>query len=614
MDEPVQSGVVVRFGVFELDGQAHELRKNGIRLRLQGQPLEVLRLLVERAGEVVTREELRQRLWPADTFVDFDHSVNNAVARIREALGDSSDAPRFIATVPRRGYKFLAPVELRPSWPAYRSATPAVIARTRLRGWTLFVAFTAAIAVAGGIFSTWRGTRAQARPYRIAVLPIKNLSPEPDRDYFSDGLTDQIIYNLSIIDGLEVKSRTSSFQFKGKTSNVRNVGRDLQADLVLEGTVVRDAERLRLTIALVRVADDTTLWSNRYDRLMADVFAIQDDISRSIANELRLRGIGGQRRHDTNLGAYDLYLRALSLSNESAPGQGQERGLQVERAIELFRQATTEDRQFAPAYAATAEAWANLRNRGRSRESTERMREAALKAIELDPLLPDARATLGLVRATDLQWQDAESEFRRALELNPNSARTHADFARFVLLPEERTGEALAHLRRALALDPLSPSRRIQLAYALLRAGDYEKAQDLTEPIFAADPADYFAGQLTARALMHQGRLDPAVTILEKLPKQSGSDQYLGYAYAMMGRRNDAEALAAEPDPAAPRHQLVIYTALGDHERAFVALHAMVQANDWAVDVYPGDPELAPLRNDPRMKEFRHQRGLLANP
>src|SRR5712675_1826312 len=181
---------------------------------------------------------------------------------------------------------------------------------------------------------------------------------------------------------------------------------------------------------------------------MVDVFEIQDEISRSIANELRLKGIAGQRHYNTNLEAYDVYLQATALSNDNSPGAGQSRGRQLERAIELFRQVTTKDQQFAPAFAGAAESWANLRNRGRSRESTEWMREAAVRAIELDPLLPDAHATLGLVHASDLQWQNAEADFRRALELNPNSARTRADFAKFVLLPEGRTEEALVELRK----------------------------------------------------------------------------------------------------------------------------------------------------------------------
>ena len=607
---------VFRFGAFESDVRAGELRKAGARVKLQEQPWQVLIALLENAGEIVTREELRERLWPTDTFVDFDHSLNIAINKIRDALEDVAARPRFIETVPRRGYRFIAPVERTARLQPVQPAPPPGGARwTRINRLAVGGAALLVLAVAGFAARTLIvRTTPPPGPHAIVVLPLRNLSAEPDTDYFSDGLTDQIIYNLSILEGLAVKSRTSSFQFKSKADSVRDIGRQLQADLVLEGTVLRAAGRLRLTIALVRVADDVTVWSGRYDREMADVFEIQDEISRSIANELRLKGVAGQRHYNTNLEAYDVYLQAIALSSDNSPGAGQSRGRQLERAIELFRQVTTKDQQFAPAFAGAAESWANLRNRGRSRESTEWMREAAARAIELDPLLPDAHATLGLVHASDLQWQNAEADFRRALELNPNSARTRADFAKFVLLPEGRTEEALVELRKAEKLDPMPASRRIELAGALLRAGDYGTALALTGPIFAADPSDYFAGQLQARALMLQGKLSQAVAILEKLPKESGSHQYLGRAYAILGRRREAEALAAEPDPASPRYQLVIYTALGDRERAFAALQAMVNVNDWAADWYPGDPELASLRDDPRMREFRRQRGLTAEP
>jgi TolB-like protein/DNA-binding winged helix-turn-helix (wHTH) protein len=608
MEPAAAPGAVVwHFDAFDLDVAAAELRKAGTRVKLQEQPWQVLVALVERAGQTVTRDELRARLWPDDTFVDFDHGLNVAINKIRDALGDEAVRPRFVETVPRRGYRFIAPVEHIASRP------PAPVdGSDRRGGWARSIPWIARLAALAVVLLGGFAARAIWWPapssHVIAMLPLRNLSPEAGTDYFTDGLTDEIIDNLSTIEGLEVRSRGSSFHFKGNDVSASSAGKQLRADLVLEGTALRAEGKLRLSIDLVRAADDKMLWSARYDRQMADVFQIQDEISRAIVNELRLKGIGGRRRYNTDGEAYDLYLRALALSNDSSPGIA--RGQNLERAIELFHEVTTRDRQFAPAYAGAAEAWANLRNRGRSRESTERMREAAEQAMDIDPLLPDARATIGLVHASDLQWQSAEADFRRALALNPNSARTHADFARFVLLPEERTQEAEAEIRKAMDLDPLTTSRRIELAYLLLRRRTYDQAIALTAPIYAADPSDYVAGQIAARALWLEGKREQGLAILERLPKESGSHQYLGYAYAMMGRRREAEALADEPDPAASRHQLVIYTALGDRERAFAALRAMVEANDYAADEYPGDPELRSLRDDPWMREFRRQRGL----
>ena len=599
------SDVVYRCGVFEADERAGELRKSGTRVKLQEQPWQVLLALLETAGEVVTREELRERLWPTDTFVDFDHSLNIAVNKLRDALDDDAAKPRFIETVPRRGYRFIAPVERIATRP---SATRELsILRTRSLRTSRLAAGVAALVVLAIAAAAGR-MLLLPRPshHAIAVLPLMNLSSEPDSDYFSDGLTDQIIYNLSNIEGLEVKSPTSSFEFKGRQVDIRDAGEQLRADLALEGSVLRAAGKMRLTIALVRVADGVTLWSQRYDRETNDVFAIQDEISRAIVNELRLKGVGGQKRYSTDLSTYDLYLRAASLAYEQAPEYESE----LDSAVALLQQVTARDPQFVPAYAATADAYAHLRNRGRSRVSGERMRQAAEQAIALDPLLPEAQATLGLVRASELRWQEAESAFRRALDLNANLAGVRADFATFVLEPEDKLDEALAQLRMAVELDPLSVSRRILLAFGLLRAGEYRQALDISRTALAANPADKYAGQLAARALILAGRPYDAIHMLEGLGPTSHG--YLGYAYAIVGRRREAETLAVETDPAAARHQVLIYAGLGDRQRCFGALQAAAEADDAMADLYPGEPELASLRDDPRMRGFRRQRGLPA--
>ena len=603
--EPVAPGTEVwRFGPFELDLAAAELRKGGTRVKMQDQPWRVLVALVENGGRIVTREELRARLWPDDTFVDFDHGLNIAINKIRDALGDEAARPRFVETVPRRGYRFIAPLERIASPPPEAERRPG-----RRVGETRSIALlTGAIALAVVLIAAFAVRAAWwAKPplHVIAVLPLRNLNPEAGTDYFTDGLTDEIIDNLSTLEGLEVKSRSSAFHFKGSDVGASSAGRQLGADVVLEGTVSRAGGKLRLSVHLVRTADDVVLWSEQYSREMAGVFEIQDEIARAIVNGLRLKGIGGRRRYNTDLKTYDLYLRALSLSNENAVGVAQGR---LDEAIELLRQVTTTDPGFAPGFALTAEVWGNLRNRGRSRESTERMREAAGKAIELDPLLPAALASLGLVHSSDLRWKDAESDFLQALALDPSSARTRVDFARFVLFPEGRTEDGLAQLFKAVELDPLSTSRRLELGQGFMRAGAYEQAFAIAEPIFAANPANLGAGQMTARALMLRGKTAESVAIFEKLSQASHG--HLGYAYALLGQREKAEAMAAEADPAAARHQLLIYTALGDADRAFAALREMVQAQDYAVDWFPGDPELAPLRDDPRMTAFRRERGL----
>ena len=600
--DPLASQVVWRFGVFELDLRTGELRKDGTRVKLHGQPWEVLIALLENAGGIVTRQQLRDRLWPTDTFVDFDHSLNIAINKIRDALGDDRSNPRFIQTVPRRGYRFIAPVErLVVGQPGQSVASnrPRWARFTGLRAGGAAVLSVALIAIAARAITSSRPAR-----YAIAVLPLRNESAGPDAENLSDGLTDQIIYDLSTIDGLEVKSATSSFQFKNTSIDLREAGRQLQADLILEGAFLKAAGRLRLTIALMRVADGVTLWSQRYEQNIGDLAQIQDEISRAIVNQLRLKGVGGRRRYSTDPNTYELYLRALSLSNENAPGNAP----RLRRAVDLLQQVTSQDPSFAPAFATLAQDWAHMGNRGRSRESVQQMRAAVEQAIALDPLLPQAQAVVGLVRARDLRWQEAEAAFRRALELDPNLAAVRGDFAIYVLLPEGKVVDALAQIRRAIDVDPLSVTPRSQLAFVHLRAGDYDQALRISQAILAANPDSGIVLQLSARALLLTHKYDEALTILEKLGPPSHG--YLGYAYAMVGRRREAEALAAEDDPAAARHQVLIYAALGDRERCFDALRRLAEADDVMADLYPGEPELISLRDDPRMRAFLHQRGL----
>jgi TolB-like protein/DNA-binding winged helix-turn-helix (wHTH) protein/Flp pilus assembly protein TadD len=610
----------VHFGAFEVDLRTEELLKHGLKLRLPRQSFQVLVLLLQRSGELVSREELRERLWPADTFVDFDHGLNAAVNRLREALGDSAEEPRFIETLPRRGYRFVGQItEMTPEPASVRTNSPAtapapadtevareneqqtsnaaaqiVMKRARVLHWNWRTALLAAAVLLIATGGVWWRLRVQPRQYAIAVLPFKNLSPEPNSDYFSDGLTDEIIRDLSIIEGLQVKSRTSSSVFKDKPRNVHEVGSQLGANLLLEGSVLRAGERLRINVDLVRVADDSTLWSQRYDRDLKDVFAVQEEISRSIVNELRLKHVGGQRRYDTNLQAYDLYLRAESISDESKLGD----------AITLYRQVIAMAPDFAPAYAGLADVYAYLRHPRPpiAPDAEQQMRVTAEKAIQLDPLLPEAHGVMGLVYASDLAWGDAERSFQRALQLNPNLPGIHEDYGLFVLQPEGKVAEAVQQYREAVTLDPLSDSPRDVLAFGLINTGGYDEALEICRAARDPDDEDY------ARVLWFKGRHEEAIAILEKLdPSTRG---FLGYMYGSIGRRREAEQIAAEQDPAAIRHQALVYAGLGDKDRVLEAFEKMAAMHDHIVDIYSVWPEFALMRDDPRMKEFRQKRNL----
>jgi TolB-like protein/DNA-binding winged helix-turn-helix (wHTH) protein len=607
----------VQFDAFDLDLRSEELRKHGRRLRLPRQSFQVLALLLERPGELVTREQLCQRIWPADTFVDFEHGLNAVVNRLREVLGDSADAPRFIETLPKRGYRFVAQIATNhppvPASPGASDAAPAseLPAARWLAARSGRLATIAVVALAIGTAGVW-WRRSPARPtsYAIAVLPLTNLARDGSGEYFSDGLTDELIRDLSTIEGLEVKSRTSSFVFKGRPRDVREVGRQLHVNLVLEGSVLRSENHLRVDVALVRVDEDSAIWSRRYDTELSDVFSVQDEIARSIVNELRLKQVGGRRRYNINLEAYDLYLRAQMVSKSDNLQNG------LDDALVLYRQVIAKDNSFAPAYAGLALAYERLRlPRNLLPDAVQQMRDAADRAIELDPLLAEAHAAKGVAYASDLSWADAEHEFQRALQLDPDASRIHEAFSMAVLLREGRLTEAIRHLRAAAVLDPRSARTAYDLAFVLLEAGHYDEALELCRtvitanppfPSFARDPGPIL--QLHSRILWFRGNRTEAVATLERLGPASHG--FLGFAYARLGRRGEAEALAAEPDPAAVRHQALTYAGLRDGDAVFDALHKLAAVNDKAADLFPLYPELAFLRDDQRMVDFRRERRL----
>jgi len=441
----------------------------------------------------------------------------------------------------------------------------------------------------------------------IAVMPFGNLSAEPDSEYFVDGLTDEIIRNLSVIDGLEVRSRTSSFAFKNKPRATRDVGEALQATLVLEGSVLRERDRVRITAQLVRAADDVPLWSGRFDRKLEDVFAIQDEISRSIVNELRLKLGRGQRRYTTSTQAYDLFLKARVLQARRAED--------ARVSIDLFRQVVTADPSFAPAHAALASTYAYLSymfpiegGYAVPQEDAEAvMRPAALRALEIGPLLADAHAAMGHVHAFDRQWTKAETSFRRALSLNPSLTTTHTDFVISTLLPEGKLDQAMQLLETALRADPLSLDVRRVLAHVQINAGLYDRAIENCDRVLAVDPEFPFAKAWRVRALLHKGHVRESIAWLEA--QNRGAEGYLGYAYAVSGRRAEAEALAVKNEDH-PQRQVMIYAGLGDTDRAFAALDRFVAVNPRRAAAYLTRPELAQLRGDRRMLELRGKLGL----
>jgi TolB-like protein len=536
-----------------------------------------------------------------------DSVVRTEAARLRVRLSEyyagEGAADPLVIELPKGGY---APVFRRPEaageWtPPGQNSAPS---RPGTRGWLTITLASLALVLA---VSGWWWVRHNSAPIPIAVLPLNNLSEDPTNDYFADGLTNEIIRNLSIIDGLTVRSQTSSFAFKAGTANVREAGKQLGADYILEGSVLRFGQQLRINAVLVRVRDDIPLWSGKFDRELTDVFAIQDEIALGIVNSLRLKLGRGRRRYETSLEAYDLYLRARALQFR--------RGLSgYDPSIGVFNEAIAKDSSFAPAHAGLAAAHAARSTFFRYESAGEltKMRAAAERAIQLDPLLAEAHDALGMAYARDGQWEQSEKSFRRAIEIDPSRSESYRHFAAFLLLPLGRIEESLRQLRVAENADPLSSAARFYVAYVLISAGRYDEAAGQCEQ----QPMD-FEGKdlLLSRARLGQKRIHETIRILETALNRGvkeGSEVWgvLGHAYARAGRREDALRLAASIPSRNPFNQALIFAGLGDKDRTFEALDLAAAGGPTRIGRALTFPELALLRGDPRVKALRKKVGL----
>ncbi len=531
-----------------------------------------------------------------DYDVRQDSVVRNEAGKLRARLAeyyvDEGAADGLIIELPKGGYK-----------PAFRHIEKAIApvpgpAGSRRRVWILLAVAMAGCAIVSAVL--WQGILHRSAPIPIAVLPLVNLDRNPDHDYFADGLTGEIIRNLSIIDGLAVRSQTSSFAFKGKPQNVHDVGKQLDAEYVLEGSVLLSGQQLRISAQLVRVRDDFPLWSGKYDRELTDVFAVQDEISRGIVNGLRLKLGQGRRRYETSAEAYDLYLRARALQIEHG-----QRG--IDESIGPLEEAIAKDPSFAPAYASLAAAYA-VRS-GESRQDipdeVRKMRAAVDQAVRLDPLLPEAHDALGMLYARDARWVESEKSFRRAIELDPNSSASHSGYALYLLWSLGRVEEALHELRLAEKNDPLSPQLEFNLGWLLPSAGRYDEAAEYCSKLPADHPG---RNKCLGRALLGQGKTEEAIQIFIKSDDRSDRAN-LGYAYARAGRREEAEKLAIDLSPR-PIQQALIFAGLGDKERTLEALDRMAVVGPVRMGSILSAPELALLRGDPRLNALRKKVGL----
>jgi len=632
---------VLRFGVFELDRRSGELRREGLRVRLQQQPLRILEALLDARGEPVTRDALRQLLWPDETFVDFDSGLNRAINRLRAALGDEAENPRFIETLERRAYRFIAPVSApEPAAPEMAAGpapaaevSPPPIARPRRSMW-LGAAFSAAALTAAWSFFapalTRRAAPASGAPIKsLAVLPLANLTGDPAQDYFSDGMTDALITNLASWPALRVISRQSVMRYKGSAKPLPEIARELGVEGVVEGSVVRSAGRVRITAQLIHAPTDRHLWAHSYERRLEDVLVLQDEVSRAIAEEIRITVTTDSARRPArtsavNPEAYDAYLLGRHHWRQRSP-------LSLEKAIAYFQTAIAKDPYFAPAYAGLATTYGPriIYSDIAPGAGAIEMKAAALKALELDPGLGEARAVLASALAYEWDWDGAEREYRRALEIDPNATVSYMSYS-WYLHALGRFEESLAQRRRALELDPLDVTLNRAVARDLDATGQDEAALAQWNRTLELDP-NYLRSQLSfALFLLEHGHADLGHEQLERAralqPVDPAVLASLAVVSAESGNPDQARReLAKLEEQSAQRYVSPVYPAfvhatLGEKDSAFALLEKAydtrdpvlisIQTMDTPVGLHPPPDRAAALRADPRFADLVRRMGL----
>ncbi len=623
----------MRFGAFEVDPRAGELRKHGIRIKLREQPFQILLMLLERPGEVVTREELRAKLWPADTFVDFDHGLNAAVNKLREALGDSAEAPRYVETLPRRGYRFIGPRD--GSTSAAEEAKPDVVAvagpAMPPRAWRAGRAAAVAgmlVIAAGASYFAWRHPWRQAQPsagkIMLVVLPFQNLSGDPGQEYFSDGLTEEMTTQLGSLqpERLGVIARTSAMKYKATQKSAAEIGQELRVDYVLEGSLRRLADRVRVSAQLIQVKDQTHLWAKSYDRELGDILRLESEVAQAITGEIRLKLTPQQemrlaKRRPMNPEAYDSYLKGRYLWNRRNEQS-------LKKSVEYFNLAIAKEPSYALAYVGLADSYNILGNLGflPPREAYPKAKAAATKALELDSMLGEAHTALALASLLyDWNWQTAENEFKQAIALGPNYGPAHQWYAVY-LIAMGRHEEALAENERAEKLEPLSLTIISNFGWILYNARQYDQAIERCRKALEMDPNFALAHIYLGRAYLGKGMYAEAVAEFEKssplFVTGNKRSPELGYVYAVAGKRSDA---LKELDqykkrwkrtglPGFPYYVAVTYVGLGETDQAFAWLQKAYEENyPWLIFLKV-EPRLDPLRSDPRFQDLVRRIGL----
>ena len=652
-----------RFGPFELLPRTRELLKEGRRIKVRPQPFQVLEVLLEREGDVVTREELRERVWLADTFVDFEHGLNTAIKELRAVLNDSATEPRYIETMPKVGYRMIVAVEApgaadvvkkvielgepaapirdfvwsgASGWSGVARKKAEEKPQSNLGGWIAGVALATLVIAGIWVGVKWVRAREGARPEAVklaaakngrvmlAVLPFQNLTGDAGQEYFSDGLTEEMIAQLGLMDPehFGVIARTSVMHYKSTQENAEQIGRELGVQYVLEGSVRRDAERVRITAQLIRAGDQTRLWTKEFDRELQSLLAVQSEIALETADEIQ-QTLGAKKpgaavvaaamsREDYD--AYDKYLKGLYFLNKRTPaGFGQ--------AVECFQEAIKKNPKYAPAYAGLANTYTLMSGYSLlpGSEYMAQARAAALRALELNDKLPEAHTALALVvQNYDWDWQTAEKEFKRAIALNPNYATAHHWYAEHLGF-RGRFEEAFKESDEAKRLDPLSLIIAADRGVLFYYSRDYDRAIEQLRAVLEMDPA-FPRGHMIEFAYAGKGMYQEALADVEGGKRAMGGGAWYWSAksrlYGMWGHQAKAK-LALERLEEINRHQRMDAGALawtcasmGNREEALKWLEKGYEQHSNSMTALKVDPTYDSLRKEPRFQELLRRVGL----
>jgi len=639
----------------EIDTQAYELRRANRAVKLERIPMEILLFLLERRTELVTREQIAEKVWGKDVFLDTDNSINAAIHKIRQVLRDDPENPRFIRTVTGKGYRFIATplngesavaspaapsisagVEESVAVPMLPPATPApatvaaerpaattlpsLLKRSALRrGWWIAVAVVVMVGVAAGVMlrrSIPTAPQSGSRPM-LAVLPFQNLTGDPDQDYFSDGFTEEMITRLGTLAPrrLGVIARTSVMYYKQSRAPLDRLARELGVQYVLEGSIRRDSERVRITAQLIQVKDQTHLWAQQYDRKQTDVLQIEEEIAQAISNQIELAlgpfkppPAGTHILSEHGYQAYEHYLRGRYFWNKRTSED-------FKRAAESFQQAIDADSEDARAYAGLADTYALMStwSYAPAQEAVPKARAAALKALEIDPNLAAALPSLALINEFfDLDWSTAEARFKRAIELDPNYATAHHWYSE-LLAYQGRFDEALEESAIAGKLDPRSLIIAVDRAYILGYARQYDQALDQFRSVMAVDP-EFPRTMGIIGAYFSLSRYDEAMREARRWQNiDSGPFPLVGMAriYVRLGQMGKARKALAEAEQAARRVnmdpvglRIPVYIGMGMKEEAMVLLQEICKKNPSSLITVKVEPSLDPLRGDPRFDDL----------